>query len=89
MADYVCKEAGCDESVAWHLIHGELDCIGDNREAISEYAEMAEARLHEPLGVTVVVTAPGYEDHNVIVGLTPLADVPPPPEPQMQDMEMG
>jgi hypothetical protein len=43
MAEYVCKDPSCSESVAWHLIHGDLDCIGDNREAVAEWASDAQS----------------------------------------------
>jgi hypothetical protein len=84
--DYLCKEENCTGDVAWHLIHGELDCIGDNRDAISEYAMAAEAQ-NGPLTVTVTVTSAGYVDHhNVIVLESKIAppETPPPP----MEMEM-
>jgi hypothetical protein len=89
---YVCKEPGCTEDVAWHLINGELDCIGDNRGAIADYATEAEGALQRqagnlpPQSVTVTVKSPGYEDHVVVVGLTQQEDVVEPPPVDMEGM---
>jgi hypothetical protein len=32
--------------------------------------------MAEPISVTIVVSAPGYEDHTVIIGLTPVEPHP-------------
>lgn len=52
MADYVCKDPTCTETVSEHLVNGDLDCIGDNREAVAAYAKAAE-ELKEAVAVTV------------------------------------
>jgi hypothetical protein len=83
VAEYVCKEPNCTESVSWHLINGEIDCIEDNRAAVMEYAMAAEAQ-NGPLTVTVTITSEGYIDHhNVIVLESKIAptktDTPPMP----------
>jgi hypothetical protein len=67
MSEYVCKDASCTGDTGWHLIHGEIDCIEENRAAVMEYAMAAEAQSG-PLTVTVTITSEGYVDHhNVIV----------------------
>jgi hypothetical protein len=41
----------------------------------------------EPITVTVTISTPEYEDHQIIVGLTPKSAVEAPPE-HPHDMEM-
>lgn len=74
MTAYKCKDPGCVESVAWHLMHGELDCIGDNREAVAEYATAAEARVNPH--VVLFVSAAGFADQQVSIDLIPVDDIP-------------
>jgi hypothetical protein len=47
---YVCKIEGCIDTVSEHLEKGDLDCIGDNREAVTEFALAADA-LKEAVAV--------------------------------------
>lgn len=89
MADYVCKDPSCTGSVSWHLIHGDLDCIGDNKEAVAAFALQAEA-LQGPLTVTMTVISEGYVDHHNVIVLQPKGtedEFVPPPPPE-HDMEM-
>jgi hypothetical protein len=69
--DYICHDPDCTESLAWHLINGDLDCIGDNREAIAAFAEAAQTPH-----VTVYLTSEGFEDAKVEVDLIASANVP-------------
>jgi hypothetical protein len=87
LVDYVCKDPTCTGDVAWHLIHGDLDCIGDNREALAEFARQAEA-LYGPLTVTVTVTSEGYVDHNNVIVLEPKYTDAAPVPPPTHEMEM-
>lgn len=73
MADYVCKDPTCTESVAWHLINGELDCIGDNREAVAAFAIAAEANMPRPeVTLSLHITCTGYEDQSTTIILPAL-----------------
>jgi hypothetical protein len=69
--DYECHDPECTETLAWHLINGDLDCIGDNREAIAAFAAAAESPH-----VTVYLAAEGFEDTKVEVDLIRTGVIP-------------
>lgn len=93
MAGYLCKEPGCTDSVAWHLQHGEWDCLADNREAVAEFARNAEALAAAApnLIVNIDAHADGYEGQTFSIVLKP-GGAPPPvvEEPPLEPpMDMG
>jgi hypothetical protein len=72
--DYKCHDPDCTETLAWHLINGDLDCIGDNREAVAEFARQAEAEASSH--VKLFVVAEGYLDTTVEFDLIPISAIP-------------
>ena len=81
MAGYLCKDPDCTDTVAWHLINGDWDCLADNREAVADFARAAEANMPMPeVTLNLHVTCSGYEDQSVTVILTRL-----PSEEEQQD----
>lgn len=97
LLQYVCKDPNCTGDVPFHLIHGDLDCIEMNRDAIAEWAKVADAALTgaEELVANVDVHAPGYEAQTVSIVLHPPGWVPPevhvptPPHPEEPMPPMG
>jgi hypothetical protein len=71
---YICKDPSCHESVAWHLIHGDLDCIDENRQAVAEFAQAAEARVNPH--VIAYLSSPGFADQKVEFDLIPAENIP-------------
>lgn len=82
---YVCKDPSCTETVAWHLIHGDLECIGDNKEAVAAFARGVEAGLM-PVNAVVTVEADGYETHVVSVVMERQGEVVEAPPHDMDNM---
>jgi hypothetical protein len=91
---YRCLDPTCTNDTAWHLLHGDFECIGMNKDAVAEF--VLSKTGPRPVSVIVTCVAEGYEENTTVTVLTPVPDeeyVPPPeptpelppePEPEME-----
>lgn len=89
---YACKDPECTESIGWHLLHADPDCIEENQQVLAEWVAAAEVALAgvPELVVNIDAHAEGYEGQTVSVILKPVGAPPPVVEepPLMPPMDM-